>query len=90
MITKMSKYSFILFNEDKETFLEGLQELGVVDITRSHKAIDEESLSIMEQIKEIKEDISCIQKGSDEHLRELQNRKQALEKAIADAVSQLK
>ena len=82
MITKMSKYSFILFNEDKETFLEGLQELGVVDITRSHKAIDEESLSIMEQIKEIKEDISCIQKGSDEHLRELQNRKQALEKEI--------
>ncbi|MGM9787782.1 MAG: V-type ATP synthase subunit I [Candidatus Cryptobacteroides sp.] len=82
MITKMSKYSFILFNEDKESFLEQLQELGVVDICRSHKAIDEKSLQIMEQIKEIKDDISCIQKGNDEHLRELANRKQALEKEI--------
>lgn len=37
MITPMTKYSFVLLNGDKDLFLERLQELGVVDITRSSK-----------------------------------------------------
>ena len=43
MITKMTKYSFILMTEEKEGFLEQLQELGVVDISRSVKPIDQDS-----------------------------------------------
>ncbi len=43
MIEKMTKYSFILLSGEKENFLEGLQNLGVVDITRSNKPIDESS-----------------------------------------------
>ena len=43
MITKMTKYSFILMTEEKEGFLEQLQELGVVDISRSVKPIDSDS-----------------------------------------------
>ncbi len=43
MITKMTKYSFILMTEDKEGFLEQLQELGVVDISRSEKPVDSDS-----------------------------------------------
>ena len=39
MITKMTKYSFILLSADKEQFLNNLQELGVVDITRSVKPL---------------------------------------------------
>ena len=43
MITKMTKYSFILMTEEKDGFLEQLQELGVVDISRSVKPVDSES-----------------------------------------------
>ncbi len=40
MITKMDKYSFILFHTDLDPFLEKIQELGLVDITRESKAFD--------------------------------------------------
>ena len=43
MITKMTKYSFILLSGEKEGFLEQLQELGVVDISRSVKPVDSDS-----------------------------------------------
>ena len=43
MITKMTKYSFILLTGEKEGFLEQLQELGVVDISRSEKPVDSDS-----------------------------------------------
>ena len=46
MITKMTKYSFVLLTGEKEGFLEQLQELGVVDISRSVKPVDSDS-SIM-------------------------------------------
>ena len=46
MITKMMKYSFVLLTGEKEGFLEQLQELGVVDISRSVKPVDSDS-SIM-------------------------------------------
>lgn len=43
MITKMDKYSFILFHTDLSPFLEKVQELGMVDITRENKAMDQTS-----------------------------------------------
>ena len=43
MITKMTKYSFVLLTGEKEGFLEQLQELGVVDISRSVKPVDSDS-----------------------------------------------
>ena len=43
MITPMTKYSFILLNGEQENLLEKLQELGVVDITRSVKPVDTKS-----------------------------------------------
>ena len=39
----MTKYDFILLSGDMESFLEKLQSVGVVDITRSTKPIDETS-----------------------------------------------
>ena len=39
----MTKYSFVLLTGEKESFLEQLQELGVVDISRSVKPIDSDS-----------------------------------------------
>ena len=35
MVTEMTKYDFILMSGDADTFLEKLQSVGVVDITRS-------------------------------------------------------
>ncbi len=43
MVTEMTKYDFILMSGDMDTFLEKLQSIGVVDITRSTKPIDERS-----------------------------------------------
>ena len=47
MITKMTKYSFILLTGEKEGFLEQLQELGVVDISRSVKPVDQYSSEML-------------------------------------------
>ncbi len=41
MIDKMTKYSFILLSGDAPGFLKDLEGLGVVDITRSEKPVDD-------------------------------------------------
>ncbi|MBR1489140.1 MAG: ATPase V [Bacteroidales bacterium] len=43
----MTKYSFILLKGDQEGLLEKLQEIGLVDITRSVKPIDDKSAAIL-------------------------------------------
>jgi len=50
MIEKMTKYSFILLRGEEADFLTKLQELGVVDITRSAKPVDEKSAGMLERI----------------------------------------
>lgn len=50
MIDKMTKYSFILLSGESEAFLGKLQELGLVDITRSIKPVDEESSAKLDKI----------------------------------------
>ncbi len=50
MISKMTKYSFILMTGDKEGFLEQLQELGVVDISRSVKPVDADSAEMFAKV----------------------------------------
>ena len=47
MIEKMTKYSFVMLSADKEEFLSKLQELGLVDITRSEKPVDERSQNLL-------------------------------------------
>ena len=61
MISKMSKYSFILLSEESEAFLEKLQELGVVDITRSTKPVDEQSSAKLEKILKIRQAIGMLE-----------------------------
>jgi len=43
MVTEMTKYNFILMSGDEDAFLKKLQSVGVVDITRSVKPVDEKS-----------------------------------------------
>ncbi len=83
MITKMTKYSFILLSADKEQFLNNLQELGVVDITRSVKPVDDKSTAMLDKISSLKTEIEQIEKGSDPHLVELLSEHAALEKEKA-------
>ena len=47
MIASMTKYSFILLNGQQDGFLEKLQEIGLVDITRSVKPPDNHSHEMM-------------------------------------------
>lgn len=54
MIDKMTRYSFILLSGEKERFLKDLQDLGLMDITRSSKSVDEESSELMERADVLK------------------------------------
>lgn len=51
MIKKMTKYTFVLFHRDVEGFLSGLQDLGVVDITRSKRSVDTVSKEKFDEIE---------------------------------------
>ncbi|MCQ2182490.1 MAG: ATPase V [Bacteroidales bacterium] len=81
MINKMTKYSFILLDSDKENFLKEIQELGIVDITRSTKPVDSESLSMLAEIEDIRKETDSIRKGEDERLRHMRAHLSELKKS---------
>ena len=60
MVTKMTKYSFILLSEQTEGFLNSLQELGVVDISRYLKPIDEQSSEMLAEADRAKKALSIL------------------------------
>jgi len=51
MIAKMTKYSFVVLSADIEDFISKVQEIGLMDITRSRKGIDSESNACLETLK---------------------------------------
>ena len=51
MISPMTRYSFILLNGEQDGLLEQLQELGLVDITRSARPVDEQSRRLMSDVE---------------------------------------
>ena len=61
MITKMTKYSFVLLTGEKEGFLEQLQELGVVDISRSVKPVDHDSSEMLAKITKAKKTLEYLE-----------------------------
>lgn len=85
MIEKMTKYSWILLNSDKDSFLENLRGLGIVDIKRSLKPVDGQSEKMLVSIEALRKRISEIEKGSDDKIVSLLTKKHDLEKE-ADAV----
>ena len=54
MVDKMMKYSFILLSGETEGFLANLQELGVVDVTRSAKPVDDRSAKMLDDVSAAK------------------------------------
>ncbi len=78
----MIKYSFILLSGETEGFLEKLQELGVVDVTRSVKPIDDYSASVLSSVsgaKNIIEKLEAIDYSKEED-------KKAIEMAYAKTI----
>ena len=51
MIASMTKYSFVLLSGTQEELLTSLQEIGLVDITRSIKPVDEASQNLKAEIE---------------------------------------
>ena len=64
MISPMTKYSFILLNGEQEGLLERLQEIGLVDITRSVKPVDGASSDLLRSVEQRKNLIQEIGKVS--------------------------
>lgn len=60
MISPMTKYSFVLLCGQTEEFLSKIQELGVIDITRSLKPIDETSEKLLAEADEVKKALSVL------------------------------
>ena len=55
------KYSFILLSGETEGFLNKLQEMGVVDVTRSAKPIDDNSARMLEDVSAAKRVITKLE-----------------------------
>lgn len=67
MITKMTKYSMILLSGDLNSFMSGIQELGMVDITRSTVNGDEQSKQMTAIIGRCKQAISSLSRVKKEN-----------------------
>lgn len=50
MIVPMIKYSFLVYHRDFNGFLSKLQDIGVVDISKENRTVDEEEKAIINQI----------------------------------------
>ncbi len=61
MISKMTRYDFVLLAGERESFLNELQELGVVDIARSSKPVDEKSAAMLDKTSRIRRAISLLE-----------------------------
>ena len=85
MIAKMTQYSFILLHGDKEQFLSELQGLGVMDITRASKPVDSRSQSLLDNIRTLRDDVACTEKGMDDTLADLLATHEALGRELAEA-----
>lgn len=61
MIEKMTKYAFILLSGKSEEFLKRLQGLGLVDITRSSKPVDDRSAALLNVSNELRKAASKLE-----------------------------
>lgn len=61
MVNEMTKYAFILLAGDQEAFLKRLQALGVVDVTRSMKPVDDRSQAMLARITDIRRAVALLE-----------------------------
>lgn len=63
MIEKMTRYTFLLLSSEVEGFLSSIQELGLIDISRSSKPVDKKSAEMLSAAEQIRKNISRIDKN---------------------------
>ena len=63
MIDRMTKYSFVLLSGGEAEFLRQIEALGLVDITRSSKPVDDRSSALVSKIAELKSAIEGEEGG---------------------------
>ena len=85
MVDKMMKYSFILLNGETEGFLEKIQEMGVVDITRSAKPVDEKSAAMLDSVSAAKKIIGRLESMNYEKDPDFEKISKAYDQAPAPA-----
>ena len=71
MIEKMTKYSFALLSGDAEKFLLDLEGLGVVDITRSQKPVDDLSSQLSTEAQACRKAINYLSALDPEKIPEI-------------------
>ena len=64
MIEKMTRYNFILPGGEEAQFLARLGELGVVDITRSVKPVDDRSAAMLQEAEKVRETAGWLSRQS--------------------------
>ena len=62
MIEKMRKYSFVLYHLDYESFIQNLQQLGLLHIIRSNNSKTDSQIQNLELIKDYSECSTYLQK----------------------------
>ena len=62
MVEKMTKYSFVLLSGETEGFLKWLQGLGIVDVTRSTKPVDEKSSQMLDKVSNVTKTLAILEK----------------------------
>ena len=82
MISKMKKYTFLVFHRDYEPFLEQLRELGVVHITQKAAGLIENDETLQAALQKEDELRRIIRQGAPDQL--LQER-DAIQQRMADA-----
>ena len=60
MITKMTKYTFLLLSSDTDDFLRKVQDIGLIDITRSRKPVDPASARLFHEAEEARREIERV------------------------------
>lgn len=66
MIVRMTKYSFVVLSQELDSFLLKLQELGMMDITRSVRPVDQNSKEMVELSARYKSAVSLLKRLSKE------------------------
>mgnify|MGYP002856259227 CR=1 FL=1 len=87
MITKMTKYTFLLLHSDTEDFLQEIQDLGVLDITRSRKPVDAASGHLYREAETLRKEIETVARcdfSRDGTHRSLTEKRATVQAALAE------
>lgn len=88
MIRPMTKYSFVIFHEDVPEFLKKLQDLGVMDITRSSKPASAASKQLFSDISRYNASLKSLNQIKKEYAVALSEKKAEVEAFDAETAVQ--